>query len=374
MDIVEYKCPNCSADLKFNPAKQKLTCEYCGGAFTVEEIKKLFAKNESALGEEHAEDETAESQTDGAATADEDGAGDNGEFAEETKMYHCKSCGAEIMATKEQTALFCYYCHNPVILSGKMTGKYRPQKVIGFKISRDEAVKKFKEWCFKPFVPKDFATQQQLDKITGLYVPFWLTDIGFDVDFQALGKKIRSWRSGNYDYTETKEYDVKRSGKLTAEGIPADGSERIEDELMDAIEPFDYSEMHDFSMSYLTGFFAEKFDVEKDSILERVKNRLQPTLSRIVRNTANDYSSLSVSSETYTVNYTNMKYVMLPVWFMSYKYNDKMYEFVMNGQTGKIAGIPPINTSKLRLCTWGLAAAVTVAVYVIGGLLLGGVF
>ena len=87
MDIVEYKCPNCSADLKFNPAKQKLTCEYCGGAFTLEEIKKLFAKNESALGEEQAEDETAESQTDGAATADEDGASDNGEFAEETKMW-----------------------------------------------------------------------------------------------------------------------------------------------------------------------------------------------------------------------------------------------------------------------------------------------
>ncbi len=69
-----------------------------------------------------------------------------------------------------------------------------------------------------------------------------------------------------------------------------------------------------------------------------------------------------------------MKYVMLPVWFMSYKYQNKIYEFVINGQTGKIAGTPPVNRGKLRLCAWSLAAAVTAATYVLGGLILGGIF
>ena len=370
MDIVEYKCPNCSADLKFNPTAQKLECEYCGGKFTIEEVKKLFAKNEDAINQAELASQE-EVTSDSAATSH---AEDNGEFSQETKMYVCKSCGAEIMATKEQTALFCYYCHNPVILSGKMTGKYRPQKVIPFKVSRDEAVAKFKDWCFKPFVPRDFRTEQQLEKITGLYVPFWLTDLGIDVQFDALGKMVRSWRKGDYDYTETKEYDVIRNGTISAYGIPSDGSERIDDDLMDSIEPFDYSEMRDFSMSYLTGFYAEKFDVEKEAILERVKNRIEPTLSDIVRDSASGYSSLSVNNEQYGVNYSNLKYVMLPVWFMSYKYKDKVYEFVLNGQTGKIAGIPPLNKNKLRLCSWGIAAAFAAAVYVIGGLLMGGVF
>ncbi|MBR1910742.1 MAG: hypothetical protein IJ828_00110 [Treponema sp.] len=368
MDIVEYKCPNCSADLKFNPSAQKLTCEYCGGAFTIEEIKKLFAKNESALGSGDSEPDSAlqsensDSQTDSEA------------FSEQTKLYHCSSCGAEIMATDQQTALFCYYCHNPVILSGKMTGKYRPQKVIGFKIGRDEAVKKFKDWCFKPFVPKDFATKEQLDKITGLYVPFWLTDIDVAVDFAALGKNVRRWSSGSYDYMETKEYDVSRRGIVSAKNIPSDGSQRIDDELMDAIEPFDYSEMNDFSMSYLTGFFAEKYDVEQDSILERVKKRIEPSIARMVRSTVSSYTSVDVKRDNRSVSRSDMKYVMLPVWFMSYKYNDKVYEFVMNGQTGKIAGIPPLNKRKLAWCSWALAAACTVAVYVIGGLVMGGIF
>ncbi|MCR5762740.1 MAG: hypothetical protein K6G00_05075 [Treponema sp.] len=371
MDIVEYKCPNCSADLKFNPTLQKLTCEYCGGAFTVEEIKKLFAKNESALGGTDSGQNGPSSQE---ADSQEEDSAEGSEFAESTKLYHCSSCGAEIMATDQQTALFCYYCHNPVILSGKMTGKYRPKKIIGFKISREDAVKKFRDWCFKPFVPKDFKTEQQLEKITGLYVPFWIADCNVAIDYEALGKEVHRWTSGNYDYTQTKEYNVRRSGNVEVDGIPADGSERIDDKIMEAIEPFDYSELQDFSMSYLSGFYAEKFDVDKEAVLPRIKERLINTCKKILGNSLTQYSALDVSTEEYNIASSCVRYAMMPVWFMSYKYKDEIYEFVLNGQTGKIAGTPPIAEGKLRLFTWGIAAACTVAVYAIGALLLGGMF
>lgn len=381
MDIVEYKCPNCSADLKFVPSTQTLSCEYCGGSFTIEEVKSLFKKNEAALDSAAQETkrpgEGASNSGETAGTENETAAAEeagSGEFSENTKLYHCASCGAEIMATDEQTALFCYYCHNPVILSGKMTGKYRPQKVIGFRIDRAEAEKKFKDWCFKPFVPKEFCTQKQLEKITGLYVPFWLADCTVDVDYSATGNKVRSWRSGNYDYVETKEYSLSRTGKIEAERIPADGSKRIDDELMESIEPFDYTDMNDFSMSYLSGFYAEKFDMGKEDMLPRIKERVESACRGIIANTVTGYSTVSTSKENYTFTKTDMNYVMLPVWFMSYKYQDKVYEFVLNGQTGKIAGTPPVNRGKLRLCAWGLAAAVTAVTYVLGGLILGGIF
>lgn len=354
MDIVEYKCPNCSADLKFEPSTQKLSCEYCGGSFTIEEIKKLFAKNES-----QAKEQTKEQEKD---------------FSENTNLYHCSSCGAEIMATNQQTALFCYYCHNPVILSGKMTGKYRPQKVIGFKISREDAVKKFQDWCFKRFVPNDFKTDKQLEKITGLYVPFWLTNGTVKVDFNAKATKVRHWTSGSYNYTETKEYEIIRAGGIKTEGVPADGSERIEDELMESIEPFNYEGMKDFSMSYLSGFYAEKFDIDNEKMLPRVKERLAAACKKIAMDSIKDYTTVEVKKEKYDVIDVKTEYAMLPVWFMSYKYKDQVYEFVMNGQTGKIAGTPPLDEGKLRLCTWGLLAGCALVVYLVGGLFLGGIF
>ena len=158
MDAAQYKCPNCNAELKFDPEMQKLACEYCLSAFTVEEMKQIYSEEVQELEAE---------QNDPVAS----------EFEEHTNLYHCKSCGADIMADDQQTATFCYYCHNPVILSGKMTGDYRPSKVIAFKISRDKALQDFKAWCSnKKFIPKDFTSTQQLEKMTGLYVPFWVAD------------------------------------------------------------------------------------------------------------------------------------------------------------------------------------------------------
>ena len=353
MDIVEYKCPSCGADLKFIPSTQKLSCEYCGSSFTVEEIKKIYAKEEK---EDSNPDKTEES------------------FEEETKLYHCSSCGAEIMADSNQTALFCYYCHNPVILSGKLSGKYKPEQVIAFKIGREEALKKFKDWCFKTFVPKDFKSNQQLEKITGLYVPFWLADCKVDATLNGIGKQIRNYTSGNYQCTETKEYKVVRKAEFFANGIPADGSEKIDDDLMEAIEPFDYSELTNFSMTYLSGFFAEKYDVEKESVFPRIKKRLTGVCSSYMNSSVTNYSTISQKSEEYNFTETKWHYILLPVWFMSYKYKEKVYEFVLNGQSGKIAGALPIRKSLVRVFATVIFAAVASLTYIIGAGFMGGIF
>ena len=143
---------------------------------------------------------------------------------------------------------------------------------------------------------------------------------------------------------------------------------------MESIEPFDYNEIQDFSMSYLSGFYAEKYDMDKDQMFPRIKERVESACRGIVSGSIMGYSSVSIQKETYVFTKADLNYVMLPVWFMSYKYQDKVYEFVLNGQTGKIAGTPPINRGKLRLFAWGIAAAVTAVTYVAGGLILGGIF
>ncbi len=344
MEAIEYKCPNCDADLKFDPESQKLSCEFCLSSFTEDELKKI---NE-AYGETTPTE--AEIQT-------------QNEFEEHTNLYHCASCGAQIMCDDQQTALFCYYCHNPVILSGKLTGEYKPGKIIAFKFNKDRALDTFRKWVQKRhFVPDDFRSEQQLDKVTGLYVPFWVADCDVKADFTAIGKTVRSWTSGSYRYTETKEYNVV---------IPADGESKIEDLLMESIEPFNYDELQPFSMTYLTGFFADKYDVDKVQVFPRVKSRASQAGKKVVRDSIGSYSSLAVSSEQYNILKTDWEYMMLPVWFMTYNYNNKIYEFAINGQTGKLAGTPPLDKAKLRMFCTALGIGITAAIYLLGGLLFG---
>lgn len=351
MDAIEYKCPNCNADLKFDPVSQKLSCEYCLSSFTIDEIKKICAEAENSI-------------------PNKPPVQDVQDFEEHTNLFHCASCGADIMCDDQQTALFCYYCHNPVILAGKLTGKYRPSKVIGFKLDRNRAVDMFKKWVGKRhFIPSDFKSEQQIEKITGLYVPFWVADCNVDANFQAIGKKIRHWSSGKYAYTETKEFRVSRKGNIHVDGIPADGESKIDDQLMEAIEPYDYKELKDFSMSYLSGFFADKYDVDKAGVFPRIRSRASQAGKKVIRDSVGTYTTLNVTSEQYNIIQTDWQYMMLPVWFMTYRYKDKVYEFAINGQTGKLAGTPPLDKMKLfRFCT-GLGIAVAATAALLGGVI-----
>lgn len=345
MEASQYKCPNCSAELVFDPATQQLNCEFCRSEFTMERIKEIYADLEPS---ENAEKEKEE-------------------FSSHTNLYQCKNCGAKIMADDRATATFCYYCHSPVILAGRLEGDFKPDKIIGFHIKREEAEQKFKEWCkTKKFIPADFKTEQQLEKMTGLYVPFWVADCDVTADYQALGKKLRSWSSGSYRYTEIKEYQIIRKAEIKAKGMPADGESKIEDLLMESIEPYDYTALKPFVMSYFSGFFADKYDVEKTAVFPRIRERVTKASQQIINASISSYSSTTVHCQNYNIDRTNWQYIMLPVWFMTYSYKGELYEFAINGQTGKLAGTPPLNKGKL-LTSSALVGLITTAIIFLGG-------
>ncbi|MDD6278990.1 MAG: hypothetical protein PUA81_04275 [Oscillospiraceae bacterium] len=348
----KYKCPNCGAELTFKPETQDFGCDYCDSHFSEAEIKVIC---------EHAEN----------SIPDADEVKHREEFENHTNIYRCASCGAEIIADDQQTATFCYYCHEPVILAGRLSGEYKPSKVIGFRLTRENAIDKFKNWCSKRwFLPRDFNSEKQLEKMTGLYVPFWVADCDMTANYEAIGKKVRSWSSGSYRYTETKEYRIYRNANIFTDGIPADGESKIDDLLMESIEPFDYKAAKDFSMSYLSGFYADKYDVDKAAVFPRIRNRATEAAKGIIRGSVAGYSSVSPLSERYNIMQTKWQYMILPVWFMTYKYKGEVYSFAVNGQTGKLAGTPPLDKKKLALACAGIAAGVTILGMLIGGFIL----
>ncbi len=346
-NAVTYKCPNCAADLKFSVETQGFKCDYCLSEFTEAEMKELISQKQEQQADQSAEEQAL-----------------NDEF-EKTGVYVCKSCGAEVMADENTSATFCFYCHNPVIMSGRVEGEYRPAAVLPFQISREKALDTFADFCKKhKFLPKDFREAARSEKVVGLYVPFWVTDCKVSADMEALGKKTRSWSSGDYRYTETSEFAVERRGTVRLQGLPADGASHIDDELMEACEPFDYSLAKPFSMEYLSGFLAEKYDVDKQGVFPRIQKRAVQATDQIVRSSMTGYDSVSVTHADLRVQQTDWKYMLLPVWFLSYKYGDKVYEFAVNGQSGKFVGVPPLDKKKCML----VSLAVGIVCAIVAGL------
>lgn len=353
MDTIQYKCPNCDGPLEYKADIQKFGCEYCMSVFDDDQIKKMFKDNENTDLSQNIEEPQA--------TDDEFSNGN---------LYSCSSCGAEIMTDAETAATFCVYCHNPVILKGRLSGSYRPSQVLPFELNREKALEIFKEVMGKKkFTPSDFMSNQTLEKMSGLYVPFWLADCKVDGSMNGIAKHIRSWTSGSYRYTETKEYTIERRARITCNGVPADGASKIDDDLMDAVEPFDYTKMQDFSMSYLSGFLADRYDVDKGEVFPRIKQKVDEAAKTLMNESVVGYSTFSVSGSEVNIMSTKWRYTLLPVWFMTYKYNGKMYEFAVNGQSGKLVGNPPL--SKKKLAVFGIALALGISIIAaLGGSLL----
>lgn len=351
-NTVQYKCPNCGGDIRFSPDKQGYDCEYCMSFFTQQQIQEIFSELENTDLSENVE----ETQS-------------TNEFEEHNNLYVCNSCGAEVMADEQTSATFCCYCHNPVTLKGRLSGDFKPNRVMPFKIDRNRAEHIFKEWCGKKkFTPSDFNSSKTLEKMTGLYVPFWLADCNTNAYIEGIGKHIRTWSDSTYNYTKTDEYHVVRDVRIKFKGVPTDGEKKIDDKLMEAIEPFDYSNLEPFSMSYLSGFYADKYDVGKAEAFPNVKKRVEQAALDIAKGDTH-YSTLNLREKNVNILKTDWEYTLMPVWFLNYNYNDKFYTFVVNGQSGKVAGVLPLSKLKLMSFGIGLAVIVTLIILLIGGLM-----
>lgn len=232
------------------------------------------------------------------------------------------------------------------------------------------ALDEYKKWCAKRwFLPKDYRSASTMEKITGVYVPFWLADCHVEARMDAIGKQVHTRREGDYQVTTTREYAVRRAASLDFDRIPADGSSKTNDQLMEAVEPFDYSKLENFSMPYLSGFFADQYDVDQAGVFPRIRERAQGASQSILSADIVGYSSVITTSFQADVLNTQWEYCLLPIWLLNYRYRDKDYFFAMNGQSGKMGGALPVSIPKVLLASCVTGLLVFLAVLLIGGML-----
>lgn len=357
-DSLENRCPSCRASIKFNPKVGKWKCEYCGEEFTLEEMQK------------HSDNASTEKKNRKDAKVEDD----NIEYVE----YHCESCGAEIIADSETAATFCVYCGNTAILQSKLSGKFSPDLVIPFKNTKEAAIEAFKGLSKgRPLMPKDFNNEKNIEKIRGIYIPFWLFDINNSGDIEMDATTIETWSTGNTHYTKTNYYKVVRGGTMDYTKVPVDGSTRFDNDIMNTIEPFDYNELVKYNHAYLSGFFAEKYDQEAKDVFAEAADRSINSTKEIFKNDTGHYSTKTIVKDTIVASENNRYYAMLPVWMVNVKYKDKMYIFAMNGQSGEFIGNIPLDVGKAILYFILIFSAVFIGVmvlsliiYVLGGALI----
>ena len=333
-DSTQMCCPNCGGTMEFDPGAGKLKCMFCESLFTQEECAAFFKGKE---------DEEAAKQS----------GSDWGNDADDMKAYSCNTCGAEILADENTGASRCPYCGNTTIMEATFSGAAKPDYLIPFAFTKQQAVEKYKEYYVKKkFLPKAFLNENQVEEIQGVYVPFWLFDgaVTIDAEYEAIDKED----------TQTEEirkiYRADRRGTISFKNVPADASKRMPDDIMDSVEPFKFDELKEFNMMYLPGFLAEKFDVEGDDDLERAEKRVVATAKRKTEDTVK-HNEVHEKHGNFVVNYTKKKYAMLPIWYMTTNWNGKQWNFAMNGQTGKFTGDLPIDYGKLGIVS-GIAAVV----------------
>lgn len=317
MNALDHKCPTCSAKLPFNPKTQKWDCEYCSNSYTLEQLNE-FKKKQKQIS-----------------------------YNKELDVYRCPNCNANIIADKNTTATFCVYCGSTSIIKERLVGEFKPSKIIPFKTTKEEAIQSFKNFKKgKLFAPDDFNKEENIQKITGVYIPFWAYNCSTQADLDFSAKKITRWRSGNYRYTKTDSYLVNRTGNMKFDKVPVDGSRKFDDDTMDSIEPFLYEDLKDFNLSYLSGFLSEKYDVNIEEASIRANTRISNTVIEEFKSTIKHYNTVNLSNSKIDVDTNEAEYILLPVWMLNIKYNGIPYLFAMNGQTGKMIGDIPIDNKK----------------------------
>ena len=393
-ETTTYQCPNCNGRLVFNSDIGKLKCESCDSEFTAQEVEAIWAERQAIADGRAAAEAASGAAASGAGAsgaAVEAGAGaaaagaagiaapeatgavsrpesvgpavEQGEDPidtylrnahwdnlgeEQLRSFNCSSCGAQLLVDQVTAVTSCPYCGNNAVVPGQLSDMLKPDYVIPFKLDRDAAIAALTNYYKgKKFLPNDFTADNHIEEIQGVYVPFWLYSGTGQAEARFDATRSRTWSDSENIYTETDHYRIVREGTMSFTRVPVDGSTKMPDAHMDAIEPFDYGEMVPFSVGYLPGYLTDRYDQGVKTCETRANNRVENTCVDTLEGTVSGYETVNLKGSSARLALNDVAYALLPVWMLHTKYNGEDFLFAMNGQTGRLVGDLPIDNGKV---------------------------
>lgn len=327
----KYECKVCRAELEWNPDTNSLKCKYCDSEFQASDFEDNTSTQEVA-GEEITSGYTSASTEDGMV------------------IYKCEECGAELVASTTTMATECAYCGRAISITSRASGQFRPEKTIPFAINKDKAMEEFKAYTKRSWLtPKSFSTDSVVEKMQGVFVPFYLHSMILNSEAEFEAEKIKKFQRRDDRVEEHKVYEVNTTGHGSFKDIPTDASTKMEDYLMDAIEPFSYDKIVDYNPAYMAGFFAEQPDETADDTRQRAVSRAKQGMIEKMQGVAGNFDAIKVTRAHHNISDASSKYAMIPVWLLNVDYNGNKYTYAVNGETGKISGKLPFSWAKVAI-------------------------
>ena len=328
-------CPTCGAALRFDIASQKMACDHCGNFFETQRL----ADNSSR-------DDARSSQFD-------------------SYVYICPSCGAELLTTDKNDAVgFCQYCGGASMIYEKMRQEWKPDYIIPFKITKEDCKKQYcKEVRRHPFVSGKYSKADLIESFRGIYMPYWNYRAVMNGQFRVPAKSERQHVSLNT--YEIIHYDVVGSSNLALEGYSRDASVNFDDDISDALAPYEYRQQVPFAPGYLSGFYAESGDVSAHEYDSAINLETKEDAVNILLNDSAVKSCCeklkvtpSIGEVNANVNIESAKRTLNPVWFMSYRSGKQITYATVNGQTGKVAADLPLSPLRILLFALGISSVI----------------
>lgn len=348
--IEMFSCPGCGGRPVWDPESSKMKCPFCGAYSEVSQ--------EHTHPNEYSIDDAPDEREASAA------------WGEEKHVVHCEACGAQTILGKEESASFCPFCGSPRVLEDQTDAGIAPESILPFRVTQKTAVEGFRKWLKgKWFAPGKAKKMAQLGQITGVYLPHWTYDS--NTASQYIGQ------AGHYYYVNVTR-TVTRDGKQVQETVrerrtrwvPASGhvahhfddvvipgSQRLEQSLLETVQPYDLEQLCRYQAEFLSGFAAEKPAVKVREGWEKAQVKIENFMTNLARQDILSYADEARVTSLQSIH-DNVKYklTLLPMYLSSFKYKEKLYHVLVNGQTGRVGGQSPVSALRVLLAILIVAA------------------
>ncbi|MCG8569982.1 MAG: hypothetical protein MJB14_07555 [Spirochaetes bacterium] len=354
----QFPCPNCAGNMQFDPKTQKLVCPYCQHALDIANDQQTIKEYDMKTAEEKA----------------------NYNWGEQKRVIKCEGCGAETILAPTKTADFCAFCGSSHIINQNESDSKTivPETLIPFQITKKNAQSAFQTWIKKRFfAPNALKKSYQSSSINGVYIPCWTYDSDTHSAYTA--------EAGTYYYeteTVTEKDEDGNTREVTKEvrktrwrsisgfyhhffdDVLVNASKNVDEKLIKRLEPFQLESLTAYQPQFLSGFQAERYSVHLKKGWDKAKEIMK---SAIYNGIHNSIHADEVRNIHFTTNYQDVKFkhILLPIWISSYKYKNKLYNFLVNGQTGKVSGYSPISIFKILTAILTSAAVIGLISYLI---------
>ena len=352
--VQKYPCAACGAQAEWNPSKQMLVCSFCGteAPFSVDDKTGALVEHDLV----RALREIPDSERG---------------WLDEKRTVQCQSCKAVSVFDSTRVGQNCEFCGSPKLLDyQEIRAPIRPQGILPFKVDQGKVREQIRRWFGSKWIaPSDLKRRAMVDRVTGIYIPYWTFDAEVHCPWEA--------DAGHYYYT-TEEYrdsqgkaqtrQVRHTRWVPASGVidhffddvPVSGTHGVHPGLLREVEPFATKELVGYETAYVSGFVVEHYQVVLFDAAERSRQSMHDQLLAMCAAAVpgDTHRNLQIhpafSGQTF-------KHVLVPVWMLSYNYGSKAYQVVVNGYSGEMAGEYPKSPWKILFLVFVVLVIVGIA-------------